>query len=269
MTADRFQQRHRHQIATNDMASNNEETFEVLVRDQMNRDPRTWGIYPWVGLQEQLFVLNRSMFCERSDFFSGALEKSDSSSSETKPIILTNHKPEDFAAYKRFVETGSLDMPSDDVYNRFFPRLRLYVLADQLGDIALADRIINDIIQISDEFDHAPSKKEIWFVWLRIHEFDHPLKRLFVDYQIHEGTRESLLFKQNEHIPFDYLNAVVLTYWDLVRREEKRRVDGGDDEIFGVECSERGRCYYHQHGEDTPCALLGSGAGRSGAGNDE
>jgi hypothetical protein len=87
-----------------------------------------------------------------------------------------------------------------------------------------------------------------------ISEYDHPLKRLFVDYQIHEAPRDSLEFEEYERIPFDYLNDVVLKYWDLAEEDQKRRRDGRDDEIFGVACSERGKCYYHQHDEDEPCA---------------
>jgi hypothetical protein len=259
--------------APHDNPYDSEDTFEVLVRDRMNRNPLTYQSYPRAEPQEQLFVINRGKFWIRSGFFREALEDVDSESSdwsEQRPIILENHDPEDFEAYVRFVETESLDMPSDDDVDPLFPMLRLYVLADELGDFSLANLIINDVMKVSDRLNHAPSKKEIWFVWRTIEEFDHPLKRLFVDYQIHEAARSGLIFQDYEHIPFDYLNDVVLKYWDLAELEAERRREGRDDVSFGVACSGRGLCYYHQHDEDSyhlSCEELGLSTEQGGAGN--
>jgi hypothetical protein len=264
-------------IATNNMAGNistaplgnhinPEATFYVLVRDQKNRDPLTYNTFPWVEPKQQpkqlSFVLNRRKYCERSKCIREALEDVDSSLSdpdEPRRISTENHDPDDLGVYVRWVETENLDIPADDD-DPLFPLLRLYVLADELGDYSFANILINDVMQVSRQLEHTPSKKEIWFVWEMIEEYDHPLKRLFVDYQIHEAARESLIFEEYEHISFDYLNDVALKYWDLAEQERERRQAGRDDVVFGVKCSGRGMCYYHQHGIDRnhpSCAELG------------
>lgn len=124
----------------------------------------------------------------------------------------------------------------------------------------MANFVVNDIIRASDGFEHTTSKKEIWFVWTMIEEYDHPLKRLFVDYQIHEAPRDSLIFEETENIPFEYLNDAVLKFSDLAEQEEERRKVDGEDAILGVKCSERPECHYHQHHKDVnhpSCKELG------------
>jgi hypothetical protein len=213
---------------------NPKDTFQVLVRDQMNRNPGTHNTYPG-ELQEKTFVIDCSKFWERSEFLRNALEEIHSSPTNLngpRPVMFENHEPDGFEAYVRFVETENLDMPSDDDDDPLFPMLRLYVLADELGDFAFADILINDIVQVAREFNHTPSRKELWYVWQMIVEYDHPLKKLFVDYQIHEAPRESLEFDEFEHIPFDELNGVVVKYWDLAEEEGERRREGRDDVVM-------------------------------------
>lgn len=215
-----------------------------------------------VERQKKLYVLKRSKFSRRSAFFREELEKADSSSSDSntpKRVVLENHMPEDFDAYLRYINTGSPNLAADDA-DPLFPLLRLYLLADELYDFTMANFVMNDIIRTSDEFKHTPSKKEVWFVWTMIEEYDHPLKRLFVDYQVHEAPRDSLIFDEIKNIPFEYLNDVVLKFSDLAEQEEERRKVDGEDAIFGVKCSERPDCHYHQHGKDVnhpSCEELG------------
>ncbi|GAB7330541.1 hypothetical protein MBLNU13_g02133t1 [Cladosporium sp. NU13] len=161
-----------------------EETFEVLVYDQLNRNPMLAGSYIPPREQKKLYRLNRNKYCHRSSFFREELEKADARSSDpNKPrrVRFENHLPDDFEAYLRYVDSGWPNLAADDK-DPLFPLLRLYVLADQLFDFTIANFIMNDIIRASDEFDHTPSKKEIWFVWEMIEEYAHPLKTLFVDY---------------------------------------------------------------------------------------
>lgn len=135
------------------------DTFEVLVRDRANRDPSFYESY--AVLKEKLFILNRSKFCERSVFFRQELEKAESASSDPntrKRVIFENHEPDDFEDYLRFLSTGKLDLAADNG-DHLFPLLRLYVLADQLGDFTIANLIMNDIIRASDDLDTLPAKK--------------------------------------------------------------------------------------------------------------
>lgn len=229
-----------------------EKPMVLLVRDKLNRDPKFTNSYIPIECREKFYILKGNKFSRRSAFLREEIEKAESSSSDSntpKQIILENHNPEDFDAYLRYVNTGNPDSAADD-NDPLFPLLRLYVLADQLRDSTIANFVMSDIIRASDKFDHTPSKKEIWFVWTMIEEYDHPLKRLFVDYQIHEAPRDSLIFDEIENIPFEYLNDVVLEFWDLAKQEEERRRVDGHDAIFGVKCSERPGCHYHQHDVD-------------------
>jgi hypothetical protein len=239
-----------------------EETFDVLVYDQLNREPMLANIYTPPQEQKHLFTLNRYRYCRRSKFFREELERAQSSSSDSntrKRVKLENHLPDDFATYMQYVEIGRADLAVDG-NDPLFPLLRLYVLADQLCDFTIANFIMNDIIQTSDEYNHTPSKKEIWFVWTMIGESTHPLKRLFVDYQIHQAPTESLVFDEMDNIPFEYLNDVVFEYSTLSRQKGWRGQAERSDDMFGIKCSERPECHYHQHNKDVnhpSCRELG------------
>lgn len=212
--------------------------------------------------QQKLYHLNRDKYSRRSKFFREELEKAESSSSDPNKrtrIRFENHLPGDFEAYMRYVGTGWSNLAADD-NDPLFPLLRLYVLADQLCDFTIANFIMNDIVRASDEFDHTPSKKEIWFVWTMIEDCDHPLKSLFVDYQIHQAPTDSLVFDEMENIPFEYLNDVVYEYSTLSNQKGWRGEADRSDDMFGVKCSKRPQCHYHQHNLDRnhpPCAELG------------
>lgn len=241
----------------------------MLVRDLVNRDPSFYESY--AVLKEKLFILNRSKFCERSVFFRQELEKAESASSDPntrKRVIFENHEPDDFEDYLRFLSTGKLDLAADDD-DRLFPLLRLYVLADELCDFTIANLIMNEIMRAADEFKHTPSEKEIWYVWKFIEKDGHPLRRLFVDYQIHEADDDNLLFGEPDDNLFEYLKDVALGY-SIAKLKGKRGEFGRADDIFVVKCSSRPYCYYHQHDKKDKYHLSCEERGLSGgAGDDE
>jgi hypothetical protein len=70
-----------------------------------------------------------------------------------------------------------------------------------------------------------------------IEDCDHPLKRLFVDYQIHQAPTDSLVFDEMENIPFEYLNDVVYEYSTLSKQKGWRGEADRSDDMFGVKCS--------------------------------
>jgi hypothetical protein len=138
-----------------------QETFEVLVYDRLNRDPMLHNIGIRPEEQKELFRLNRDKYSRRSKFFREELEKAESSSSDPNKrtrIRFENHLPDDFEAYIRYVDTGWSNLATDN-NDPLFPLLRLYVLADQLGDFTIANLIMNDIIRASDDLDTLPAKK--------------------------------------------------------------------------------------------------------------
>lgn len=238
------------------------DTFEVLVRENWLRYGRKKNfLFSIVAdtIDAQAFSEKRSMRLNLAHRI--ATPQSESYSTTTRQM------------YRRYVENGRPDLAADNV-DRLFPLLRLYVLADQLCDFTTANLIMNDIVRASDEFKHTPSKEEILFVWSMIDSCDHPLRMLFVDYQIHEADDENLLFEDPDDNLSEYLKDVAWGYADLAQRRGKLGKVGRADDIFMVECSSRPYCYYHQHDKDqyhVSCQELGllGGAERSGAGNGE
>lgn len=161
---------------------------------------------------------------------------------------------EDFATYKACVEAGNIVLPEHQ-HHSFDPLIRLYVVAYKLRDFTIANLAINDILDLSSLIGLLPNKTEISYVWEAIRRTKSPLKRLFVDYQIHEAGRLSLKFKEGE-VPLRYLVDIAMGYSSLAEAKGPRGEAERDDDIFKVKCSSRPKCHYHLHddGFNESCA---------------
>lgn len=223
-------------------------TFKVLIHNQRG-DSRT---------QEQEFVINRDLFCQRSEFLREELKEAIDGASDPdslKPVVIEHHDPADFANYLRYINTGSFDMPTDDQGVRSF-MLRLYVLTNHLRDLSTANFAITYFMRLSDRLGQLPPEREILYVWETVRDFTNPLRRLFVDYQIHEAPGSTLVFDTDGIVPFEYPVDVTLGFSDLATQEGNRGRVGRDDDIFKVKCLSRDKCYYHQHeGEHSQCLM--------------
>lgn len=219
-------------------------TFDVIIGDE--------------GKQE-IFTLDRHTFCARSETLKAMLEHVEAGSSvpgNPQLVVIDYFDAEDFETYKSCVDAGEIVLPEDE-HNSFAPLIRLYVVAYRLCDFTIANLAIEDIMRLSNKLDILPNNTEISNVWEALRRTQNPLKRLFVDYQIHEAGRRSLKFKEGD-VPFRYLVDVAMKYAALVEAKGPRGEAEQDDDVFKVKCSSRPRCHYHLHddkdGFHAPCA---------------
>jgi hypothetical protein len=88
-------------------------------------------------------------------------------------------------------------------------------------------------------------------------DYDCPLKRLLVDYQIHEpddlmaGAFTERREREYEEI-IKFLQDVALGFQRLARTNQPRGSYLGDDDLFEQRVSTRDKCRYHEHDEDHP-----------------
>lgn len=219
-------------------------TFDVIIGD--------------AGEQE-IFTLNRHTFCARSVTLKLELEQIEAGSSvpgNPQLVSIDYLDAEDFGNYEACVGAGRIVLPEHQ-HDSFDPLIRLYVVAYHLRDLTIANLVIDDIMRLSNNSGMLPNKSEISYVWKEIRRTKNPLRRLFVDYQIHETGRLSLKFKEGD-VPFKYLVDVAMGFSSLAEARGPRGEAEQDDDISNVKCSKRPKCHYHLHGDEgsfhAPCA---------------
>jgi len=223
--------------------------IKVFVRGLRAHEQFIPSSYARFPLHEQEFVIDRELFCRRSEFLKDGLKEAEDSASDPdnpKPIVIENHDPADFDKYLRSIDTGELDTPVDGNDLRSF-MLRLYVLTNHLRDLAMANGAITHFMQLSDQLNQLPTEREISYVWEAVPVYRDKMRQLFVDYQIHEAPRESLVFDTDDTVPFEYLVDVALEFSDLATQRGNHGRVGRNDDILKVKCLKKDWCYYHQH----------------------
>ena len=140
--------------------------------------------------------------------------------------------------------------------------MRPHILADKLGDTPTANTVIDAIIEHSDEWNMIPDAAEVVAGSTAPQS---PLRRLFVDYYIHEASMESM-----EQLLS--LKTVSKEFTCEVLREKYRLVelDNPDEskkisDIFVLDFTGSHKCRYHQHDESHPrCSEDSDGSSDSG-----
>jgi hypothetical protein len=155
-----------------------------------------------------------------------------------KPIVLQDAMPQTFNDYLTLLYQDRL-AKANEVQAYFARLIRLYLLADKLGDLKTANKPIDRIIKFSDRNASAPEYGIVEMVVAETPE-NLPLRRLMVDFYVHEVTANSL-DEDNAAYPHGF--------HALVAREFVKLRNGDIDETL---IKYQPRCHYHQHDASCP-----------------
>ena len=117
---------------------------------------------------EVVFQVARNLVCLRSTFFAAACSER-WSQGRVSPICLPDYSPDVFSAYLEVLHTDRLNYGVNDEPESSLERtdwvelMRLYMLADKLGDIFSADSVMNEILERCEgsDVDDVPSAMAI------------------------------------------------------------------------------------------------------------
>ena len=194
------------------------------------------------------FTIHPEIIGERSPVLKAALAKR--WNPEHKAIELPDDDPAAFNDYLKCIYLGIAQVGRDDHDDPFIELMRAYVLADKLGDLQTTNDIIDTIIHRSDVFGAIPDGDCVSVVFTQTTDSS-PLRRLVVDYYIHEGTMS--LFEQAnlDQVPASFLWAVANAYRRL--KEDSTDETGATvNGVFSRTVSQGDKCEYHQHDESVP-----------------
>ena len=236
-----------------------------------------------VGREEVKFVVHQDAVCKRSKFFAATFSKRWNDAQT--PIKLPEDSAETFSRYLEHVYGGNLDkymthgnhtekLTTDDERGSYVmpfrqsevpvERLvRLYALSDKLGDLDLANEVMDTIYVFHDDSETLPSPDIVRLVWDTTPE-NSPLHRYMRDSWVWRASEFAL---EEEHwwtIPKPFLLAVVQEH-----RRVLRDIETGVDRynvFYAKQRDEEKLCRYHQHNDSCPPCEIKSQEGTAEAG---
>ena len=159
-------------------------------------------------------MVHTSIICARSPFFKAACERW---SKGAKPLDLLEDDAKTFDAYLQYVYADKAQEEQDSLDLGL--QTRVCILADKLGDLRSANKAIDDIVRLSDEWAMAPDYTIASHAWTSTPE-NSPLRRLLVDYWVHEMSHVAFDDKA-DLIPHGMLVAVAKEFRRLKAKEWK------------------------------------------------
>ena len=149
-----------------------DETIEVLVGESVTK-----------------FTVYKHPICSRSRFFEAA--SAVKWQCGRKPVTIEDEDPETFDHYLRVAYGAPLLEAPDNQGNAFLDFVKVYLLADRLGDLKSANALIDEMIRYSDTCDSIPGIPSINLIFEKSAE-SCPLRRLAIDWEVHETSEGAL-----------------------------------------------------------------------------
>ncbi|KAK5710624.1 hypothetical protein LTR17_018799 [Elasticomyces elasticus] len=200
-----------------------------------------------VGPERECFIVHKHLICRSSAFFKAATSL-EWQNNNKKSIELPDDDPKIFGAYLLSLYTTTITPQAKEAADLWDELAMLYVLADKLRDLKTANLILEQIMTISDQHKRIAGNKTITKIYANTTDGS-PLRRLVVDYQLHEPTvmpPSSALHDLPKHYLQDFLTAYlrVKTGAELMTSVK----DLGHQQLTKV----MPKCRYHQHDETHP-----------------
>ncbi|KAK4579963.1 hypothetical protein LTR86_000165 [Recurvomyces mirabilis] len=202
-----------------------------------------------VGPEQKEFMVHRDIITERSKFFQKAVSTRWYCEDKNKPFELPEDDPEIFGAYLQCLYDNRVDLSfsKEEGMISVLEAMRLYVLADKLGDLESMNTTIDCINQQSAKENLIPCVSTIEMVWPLLIT-DSPLRKLLVDFYIYVADATVTAVDRLLGLPKEML-ATIIHETNTIRRWQAG--------VFTVEglkqnASNGDRCRYHQHDETCP-----------------
>lgn len=214
----------------------------------------TKDIEALVGPEKQRFSIHEHVICNRSSFFKAACSERWQQNGTLKAIEL----PEDdadifdiylYCMYGTFVDVGDLNDTLDaeeglSTLDRTHLRLvKTYMLADKLGDIVTTNMVVDRMIDLTDSAKQLPGNETTRIVTSYTSQ-ESPLRKLFIDYYVHEASMESLRkMLRDDTIPRTFICEVLDEKATLASHCEALKIN----EVFLNDFTKNHKCRYRQH----------------------
>lgn len=206
----------------------------------------------------QVFTIDRDLFIHRSAVFRKVFEKANTKNPNSSFLTLIEPKdgeecdPKTFSMYQKFVEVGAID--TVDQEDRLSFLIQIHIFAWKFQDYTAANASIDWIIKVISIRENAPDLEHIRQVYkFPALAYRSPLKRLMVDFLIHDPRRMSFLapIDEDDGTALGFLQDVVLEYQDLTQTEGSRGRAGKANDMFSDRPGDRDICHnYHKHDDD-------------------
>ncbi|KAK0272965.1 hypothetical protein LTR35_012636 [Friedmanniomyces endolithicus] len=182
------------------------ETQRPAKQAKMSRFTFTQTVEVIVGDAETKFFVHLSIIMERSPFFDAALTRWKKAG---EPTTLADDEPEIFDYYLSLLYAGSYQSHRAGIHDGdvdIASLLKVYILADKVGDLTNANQVIDRLYRIL--WESVPTLHKVVPAW-RSTPPGSPLRRLLVDAFTSRADPEALS-KQLEHasIPKDLVVAI-------------------------------------------------------------
>jgi hypothetical protein len=168
-----------------------------------------------VGPDEKVFVVHKEVIIARSPFFEAA--SSERWNKLDQNIKLPEDEPHIFSRYLQCVyqdvviAKGNLGLAS-----QLTQLVKLYIMADKFGDLTSSNLIIDKFMDDSDKAFVSPGCSLVKYTYSRTAPTS-PLRRLMVDYYMHEGGESNGL--EIDDAPVDFFRHFCREYQKI--RENK------------------------------------------------
>ena len=199
-------------------------------------------------------MVHKEVICRRSPFFEAACAERWSQTDTSKDTELPEDDAGTFNTYLQYLYSGgegafaSLgDHPSKTALRvSSKPALRVYLLADKLGDLTAANAVVDELIRNVDEGTTFPSAKNVSMV------FDNtipssPIRRLLVDFWMH-NTCPTFTEEHVEDMSPTFMCAVFNKLGQLKKDYHYSTLCN----VFTQDVIKCNRCRYHQHNDEHP-----------------
>jgi len=169
------------------------------------------------------------------------------------PTKLEDDKVEVFSSYVRYVYTGDLDLPEDNMSSLFGLAVQVYVIADKLQDLKAGNFVIDKLLAMLKKHGQFPGPRSICMAFENT-TADSTLRKLLSDCYVFESepdSEEAFPNNPKKGLPTDFMIAGM--------KESQRVIHGVGSsktlqESHGLveAVDKRPRCRYHRHDEDHP-----------------
>ena len=211
-----------------------------------------------VGPEKKLFAVHRDVICDRSPFFRAAC--SERWQQGSKAIELLDDEPETFdtyllCVYRNKINIGDLksfgpeenksEAEFEGNYNHL---LRIYILADKLGDVVTTNMVIEEMIEYSAKAKLFPAAFDLQLGFAETCETS-PVQLLFVDHFVHEaGVRSIEWLCSEEEVPEQLLRRVLIRRAQLEMENPLKKVC----DVYQTGFTAAQKCRCHQHSSEHP-----------------
>ena len=204
-----------------------------------------------MGVDEQRFVVHKSLICASSAFFKAACSGT-WKENEEKIVRLPEQLPESFEVYLHMLYTGTFDIWGDDeealiatckdtangkstnLFNRI---ISCFVLGDVTRDARFCNRAVDGLIESMNKVNCVPGPTVISKHWDNLPS-GCAMRRLLVDCVAHSVSYDHMV-ERAEQFPQSFITGVALA-------GVRDRNLALKDKVY----ARKSKCYYHEHVSD-------------------